>query len=132
MRADPANGEAWLELGLARGYAGDLDAADAALARAARERSDLTEAVTLHRAWLALRGGDRDTARRLFDEVEAPLETKLRLDLGPGDPVFADWFFHAGEIWLELERREEDEEKGRWALAEARRSAPGSRLFREG
>ena len=129
VRADRRNGEAWLELGLVRAYAGELDVVDETLARATALRSDLTEAVTLHRAWVALRGDDLETARRLFDEVEAPLETKLRLDLGSGDPVFADWFFHAGEIWLGLGRSQEDRERGRWAIGEARRSAPGSRLF---
>ena len=132
VRADRRDGEAWLELGLVLGYAGELDAADETLARAAALRSDLAEAVTLHRAWVALRGGDVETARRLFDEGEAPLETKLQLDLGSGDPVFADWFFHAGEIWTGMGRSEEDEEKGRWAIGEARRSAPGSRLFEGG
>lgn len=127
--ADRRDGEAWLELGLVHGYAGELDEADKTLARAAALRSDLAEAVTLHRAWVALRGGNLETARRLFDEVEAPLETKLRLDLGSGDPVFADWFFHAGEVWSGLGRSEEDRESGRWAIGEARRSVPGSRLF---
>lgn len=131
VEADPSDGEAWLELGLVRGYAGELEPADTALARALSERSDLAEAVTLHRAWLALRGGDRATARRLFEEVEAPLETKLGLDLGAGDTVFADWFFHAGELWLGLDRGGDDQGKGHWALAEARRSAPGSRVFGE-
>lgn len=125
VRLNPDDGEAWLELGLVRGFAGELDEADVALVRAVTERSDLAEAVTLHRAWLALRGDDRETARRLFEEVEAPLETKLELDLGSGDPVFADWFFHAGELWRALG----NDEKGHWALGEARRSAPGSRLF---
>ena len=46
--------------------------------------------------------------------------------------MFADWFFHSGELWLGLERREGDAEKGRWAMEEARRSAPGSRLFGDG
>ena len=81
--------------------------------------------MTLHRAWLALRAGDRAGARRLFEEVEAPLETKLRIDLGSGEPVFADWFDHAAELWTAFG----DAEKAAWAEREARRSAPESRLL---
>lgn len=128
LAEDPGDGEAALERGLVAAYAGEHAAAAAWLDRAAARRADLAESLLLHRAWLALAAGDRGRARRLFEEVEAPLETKLRLDLGPGDPAFADWFFHAGELWLELG----DPDRGRWALREARRSAPGSRLFGAG
>jgi len=41
-------------------------------------------------------------------EVEIPLETKLRTDLGTGDPIFAEWFLQAGLLWRQrgdLERR---------------------------
>ena len=64
-------------------------------------------------------------ARSLFDEIEAPLETKLRTDLGSGDVVFADWFLQASELWLAFG----DNDRAAWARREAMRSAPQSRLL---
>jgi tetratricopeptide (TPR) repeat protein len=124
LAADRGDGEAWLESGLAAAYAGDLAAAGRALAEAAVRRSDLAESITLHRAWLELRKGDLREARRLFDEVETSLENKLRTDLGGGEPLFAEWFLQAAELWSALG----DPERGAWAREEGRRSAPGSRL----
>jgi tetratricopeptide (TPR) repeat protein len=125
LAADPADGEAWLESGLVAAYAGDLAASEAAFARAAVHRSDLAESLTLHRAWLALRRGDRAAARRLFDEVEAPLETKLRTDLGEGEPLFAEWFLQAGALWDAFG----DSERAAWARTAGRAAAPESRLW---
>lgn len=132
LAADPEDGEAWLERGLVTAYAGlggeptadAANAADTALRRALAIRSDLAESITLHRAWLALGRGDRAAARRLFDEVEAPLETKLRSDLGTGEPLFAEWFLHAAVLWEALG----EDEKARWARESARSAAPESRL----
>ena len=121
---DPSDGEAWLEQGLVAAYAGDFDAAEAALQRAEALRSDLLESVTLHRAWVALRRGDRPAARRLFSEVEAPLENKLRSDLGSGEPLFAEWFLQAAALWADAG----DAERASWARREGRASAPASRL----
>lgn len=100
------------------------EAAVQALARAIAARSDLAESITLHRAWLALLVGDLATARHLFDEVEAPLETKLRSDLGEGEPLFAEWFLHAADLWDALG----EAEKAHWARRAAREAAPESRL----
>jgi tetratricopeptide (TPR) repeat protein len=122
--ADPGDGEAWLERGLVHAYSAAAEAAEQALARALAARSDLAESITLHRAWLALRLGDLATARHLFDEVEAPLETKLRSDLGEGEPLFAEWFLHAAALWEALG----EDEKARWARRAAREAAPESRL----
>ena len=124
LARDPADGEAWLERGLTAGYAGDFDGAETALQKAAALRSDLLESVTLHRAWIALRRGDRAAARRLFSEVEAPLENKLRSDLGSGEPLFAEWFLQAAALWADAG----DEERAAWARQEGRASAPASRL----
>jgi predicted Zn-dependent protease len=124
LAADPGDGEAWLESALVAAYAGDLAAAERAFARAEARRSDLAESLTLHRAWLACRRGDRAFARRLFDEVEAPLETKLRSDLGGGEPLFAEWFLQAAALWEAFG----DAERAAWAWREGRRSAPQSRL----
>ncbi|MEA2599706.1 MAG: hypothetical protein QOF89_698 [Acidobacteriota bacterium] len=124
LARDPTDGEAWLERGLTAAYAGNFAAAEPALQKAAALRSDLLESVTLHRAWLALRRGDRPAARRLFSEVEAPLENKLRSDLGSGEPLFAEWFLQAAALWSDAG----DEERASWALAEGRASAPASRL----
>lgn len=124
LAADPADGEAWLESGLAAAYAGDLAGAERALGEAAARRSDLAESITLHRAWLELRKGDLHNARRLFDEVETSLENKLRTDLGSGEPLFAEWFLQAAELWAALG----DTERAEWARREGRASAPGSRL----
>jgi tetratricopeptide (TPR) repeat protein len=124
LTKDPGDGEAWLESGLAAAYAGDLAAAERAFARVEPLRSDLLESLTLHRAWLALRRGDAQTARRLFGEVEAPLENKLRSDLGGGEPLFAEWFLQAAVLW----RLSGDSERAAWAWREGRAAAPESRL----
>ena len=123
LRAEPDDGEAWLERGLVAAYAGEPEQARAAFARAEALRSDLAESLTLHRAWATLRAGDARTARRLFEEVEAPLETKLRMDLG-GDPLFAEWFLQAAALW----RAAGDAERADWAEAAGRAAAPASRL----
>lgn len=124
LLADPDDGEARIEAGLVAAYSGDLAAAEGELLEAAARRSDLTESITLHRAWVALRRGDLRLARRLFDEVEAPLETKLRSDLGAGEPLFAEWFLHAAALW----RAFGDAGRAAWAGGEGRASAPESRL----
>lgn len=124
LARDPSDGEAWLEAGLAAAYAGDWPAAERALAEAAARRSDLAESITLHRAWVALRKKDLREARHLFDEVETSLENKLRTDLGGGEPLFAEWFLQAAELWAALG----DDERADWAREEGRRSAIGSRL----
>jgi len=121
---DPEDGEAWLETALTRGYARDIPAARQAFDRVSGSRSDLLESLTLHRAWLELFAGDANLSRRLFDEVEVSLETKLRDDLGDGDPAFAEWFLHAGWLW----RGRGDDERAGWALGAAIRSAPNSVL----
>ena len=121
---DPGDGEAWLERGLTAAWAGDLDGAERAFQQAGALRSDLLESLTLHRAWLALRRGDREGARRLFSEVEAPLENKLRSDLGSGEPLFAEWFLQAADLWADAG----DEERAAWGRREGRASAPESRL----
>jgi tetratricopeptide (TPR) repeat protein len=124
LARDPSDGEAWLEAGLAAAYAGDWPAAERALAEAAARRSDLAESITLHRAWVELKKEDRREARHLFDEVETSLENKLRTDLGGGEPLFAEWFLQAAELWAAFG----DEERANWAREEGRRSAIGSRL----
>jgi hypothetical protein len=63
-------------------------------------------------------------ARRLFSEVEAPLENKLRSDLGSGEPLFAEWFLQAAALW----RAFGEEERAGWARREGRASAPESQL----
>lgn len=124
LARDPRDGEAWLESGLVAAYAGDPAAADRAFARAEPLRSDLLESLTLHRAWLALRRGDPETARRLFGEVEAPLENKLRSDLGSGEPLFAEWFLQAATLW----QAAGDVERAEWARRQGEESAAESRL----
>jgi len=123
LGAAPDDGEARLEAALVAAYTGD-PAADSGFQKAAALRSDLGESITLHRAWTALRQGDRARARRLFDEVEAPLETKLRSDLGAGEPLFAEWFLHAAALWAACG----DAGRAAWAAREGRASAPESRL----
>ena len=124
LAADPSDGEARLESGLVAAYTGDTAAAERELHAAASQRSDLTESITLHRAWLAQRRADKAAARRLFDEVEASLETKLRSDLGTGEPLFAEWFLHAAALWAALG----DTERASWAAKAGAASAPESRL----
>ncbi len=124
LASDSEDGEAWIEAGLSAAYAGDLAEGERALARAAALRSDLAEPITLHRAWVALRSGDTRAARRLFEDIETPLENKLRTDLGSGDPLFAEWFLQAAELWDAVG----DRERAAWARHEGRRSAGRSRL----
>ncbi|HEY8022463.1 MAG TPA: hypothetical protein VIH93_15260 [Thermoanaerobaculia bacterium] len=127
LGSDAGDGEAWLERGLVAaysGYPGRAAEASSAFARALAHRADLAESLTLHRAWLALREGDRAAARRLFDEVETPLENKLRGDLGEGEPLFAEWFLQAAALWSAAG----DGERAAWAAAAGRAAAPESRL----
>jgi chorismate mutase len=123
---DAADGESLVELGLVEAYRGRAAAADERLRAALAERADLGESITLHRAFAALAGGDPARARQLFEEIEASLETKLTLDVGPGEPAFAEWFLHAAALWRANGRRERAE----WAWRQAEQSAPESLLPR--
>lgn len=123
LDGDPDDGEALIERALVEAYAGRPAAAEPLLQRAAVARADLVESITLHRAWLALRRGETRRALRLFEEVEASLESKLRADLG-GDPLFAEWFLHAALLW----RAAGDEARAAWAWREGLAAAPESRL----
>jgi tetratricopeptide (TPR) repeat protein len=124
LREDPEDGEAWVEKALVSAYERDPESARKHLQRAATLRSDLLESITLHRAWLEQVAGDQALARRLFDEVEQPIVTKLDTDLGAGDPEFAEWFLHAGWLW----RARGDEARALDAIEAARQAAPESRL----
>jgi tetratricopeptide (TPR) repeat protein len=121
---DPADGEALVELGLVETYRGRSDEADARLREAAAQRADLGESILLHRAFALLVAGDAARARALFEEVEAPLETKLAIDVGPGEPAFAEWFLHAAALW----RDGGNSERAAWAWRQAEDSAPESLL----
>lgn len=121
---DPQDGEAWLELGLLAAYSGRYDEAEAAFVRVQDRRMDLLESLTLHRAWVALQRGDGHRARSLFEEVEAPLETKLRTDLGEGEPLFVEWFLQAASLW----QARGDTQRAAWAREMAAQTAPSSRL----
>ncbi len=125
VASDETDGEAWMERGLIAAYRGDHASAEEYLANAERSRSDLFESISLHRAWSELRSGDAERARRRFEEIAAPLESKLRTDLGPGDPLFAEWFFQAADLWDACGASDKSE----WARREARRSAPDSPLI---
>lgn len=124
VRIDDDDGEAWMERGLVAAYRGDYSLAADHLRSAERRRSDLLESISLHRAWVDLRAGASAAALRRFEEIAAPLESKLKSDLGPGDPLFAEWFFQAADLWRESGATE----KAAWARREARRSAPSSEL----
>ncbi len=120
---DPDDGEVLLERALVEAYADRPERAAPLLRRAAAARADLAESITLHRAWLELRQGRERQARRLFEEVDASLESKLRADLS-GDPLFAEWFLQAALLW----RAAGDERRASWAWREGLSAAPESRL----
>ena len=124
LALDPSDGEAQLERGLVAAYAGRLEEAAEQFRTVARSRADLTESLTLHRAWLALEKGELSRARDLFEEVAVPLETKLRQDIGPGDPLFAEWFLQAAALW----QATGEERRAAWAAGEGLAAAPESRL----
>jgi hypothetical protein len=124
LAADANDGEALVELGLVEAYRGEADLADARLRQAAAQRADLGESIALHRAFAALVGGDPAGARHRFEEVEASMETKLRVDVGAGEPAFAEWFLHAAALW----RAGGSVERADWAERKARESAPESLL----
>ena len=127
LAQDPVDGEGLLELGLVETYDGRPDQGDARLREAAAQRADLGESIMLHRAFAALVAGDVAQARRRFEEVEAPLETKLAIDVGSGEPAFAEWFLHAAALWRAAGRRE----RADWAWSKAEESAPESLLPRQ-
>lgn len=123
---DDDDGEAWLELGLVETYRGNPIEALSCFDRAAAIRSDLIESLTLHRAFARLRLGEVDPARELFEEVEVPLETKLRTDIGSGDPFFVEWFLQCSALWRALGQTA----KAEWAFAQAKEAVAESRLVR--
>lgn len=112
-----------LERGLVAAYAGDHAAARQFWLRTT-SRPDLGEALALHQAWTDLDAGDTASALRRFEEVAAPIESKLRIDLGSGDPEFVEWFLQAAALW----RAAGQTDKAAWAFQEALASAPASRL----
>jgi len=122
---DDDYGEAWLELGLVETYRGNPTEALKCFDRAAALRSDLTESIILHRAFARLRLGEIDPARQLFEEVEVPLETKLRTDIGSGEPFFLEWFLQCSSLWRALGQSA----KAEWALAQAEEAVGESRLL---
>ena len=124
LATDPADGEVRLERGLVAAYAGHFREAAKQFDAVTTSRADLAESLTLHRAWLAIAQGQLSKARSLFEEVSVPLETKLRQDIGPGDPLFAEWFLQAAALWRALG----DEQRAAWAAAEGLAAAPESRL----
>jgi tetratricopeptide (TPR) repeat protein len=124
LASDRADGEVLVELGLVEAYLEQAGAADERLRAAIRERADLAESITLHRAFAALAGGDRAQAARFFEEVEAPLVSKLEVDVGPGEPAFAEWFLHAAALWDDAG----DTARAAWAWSQAIASAPESLL----
>jgi hypothetical protein len=121
---DSSDGEVLVELGLIDAYRGEARAADERLREAIAARADLAESITLHRAFAALMGGDRATAAAMFEEVEAPLLNKLTVDVGSGEPAFAEWFLHAAALW----RAAGDAGRSEWAWRNAVDSAPESLL----
>ena len=124
LAREPDHGEAWLERGLVAAYAGRHRAATEAFKIAATERSDLTEALQLHQAWSHLDAGNEESARRLFDEIAAPIENKLRRDIGGADPFFAEWYAQSARLWA----FSGDLELARWAASQALTAAPDSAL----
>ena len=122
---DDDDGEAWLELGLLETYRGNPTEALHCFERAAATRSDLIESLTLHRAFARLRLGQTDAARELFEEVEVPLETKLRTDIGSGEPFFVEWFLQCSALWRALGQSA----KAEWSLAQAEQAIGESRLM---
>jgi len=125
LGADPADAEVALELGLIAAYGHDHQTASRYFDLASK-RPDLWEALTLHRAWLDLDRGQRRAALSRFEEVEATLESKLRFDLGEGDPEFSEWFLQAGALWHAAQLTD----KARWASEAGARAAPESLLVR--
>jgi tetratricopeptide (TPR) repeat protein len=124
LQEDGDDGEAWVEKGLVAAYGRNLADARECFEKAVSLRSDLLESITLHQAWLELVLGEPSRARRLFDEVEATISTKLDIDLGGGDPGFAEWFLHAGWLW----RSRGAEARAATAIETARDAAPESQL----
>jgi hypothetical protein len=124
LTSDPADGEVLVELGLVEAYQTHAAAADERLRAAIGVRADLAESITLHRAFAALVGGDHAQAARFFEEIEAPLVSKLEVDVGPGEPAFAEWFLHAAALWDDAG----DTKRASWAWSQAIVSAPESLL----
>ena len=118
------DGEAWLELGLVQTYRGDYCEALRSFDRVEATRSDLLESLTLHRAFATMRQGDTGRALVLFEEVEVPLETKLRTDIGAGEPLFLEWFLQSAALW----RATGKSAKAAWAEDQIRGTSGESRL----
>ena len=102
---DDDDGEAWLELGLVETYRENYERAMDCFVRAERLRGDLLESLTLHRAFVELRRDNSERGRFLFEEIEVPLETKLRTDMGAGEPLFVEWFLQSAALWQSTSKR---------------------------
>jgi tetratricopeptide (TPR) repeat protein len=102
LRGDPGSGAAWLNLGVLRMQAGDLEAARLALLRATKEAPDLV-AARLALADLEALGGDFGTALRIAVKAaeEAPGDAAALAKAGQisyllGQPLKArEWFKRA-------------------------------------
>ena len=53
------------------------------------------------------------------------METKLKTDLGEGEPLFAEWFLEAATLWAAFG----DSERAAWARNAGRAAAPQSRAW---
>jgi len=122
--SEDEDGEAWLELGLVLTYQGSYTEAMRSFDRAETFRADLSESLNLHRAFVEMRRGESGRARTLFEEIEIPLETKLRIDMGSGEPLFLEWFLQSAALW----RAAGKIEKAEWATAQVRSTPGESRL----
>ena len=71
-----------------------------------------TGEIKSHRSIMPFIGGS--AGANIYDEP----------DLGSGEPLFAEWFLQAADLWADAG----DEERAAWARREGRASAPESRL----
>ena len=99
------DGEAWLELGLVETYRENYERALDCFVKAEQLRADLLESLTLHRAFVELRRDNAERGQLLFEEIEVPLETKLRTDIGAGEPLFVEWFLQSAALWQSTGKR---------------------------
>lgn len=102
---DDDDGEAWLELGLVETYRENYERALDCFVRAEQLRGDLLESLTLHRAFVELRRDNAERGQSLFEEIEVQLETKLRTDMGGGEPLFVEWFLQSAALWQSTGKR---------------------------
>jgi tetratricopeptide (TPR) repeat protein len=88
----------------------DLDEARRMMELQIAERPQIQEFQSLALAWILLRGGDRDSAVRVYRDNEELLETRFRDDYTDPDPLLSETLWMYGDLAAAAGERDRAEE----------------------